>query len=114
MSKDKIKKNLSMSYSDWKMYSDYQYKGIIGQLMKYDHGQLEEDLPNKKYNKILEIGPGPHPHIQYIKHDFDKYYILEKEEKIIKHYKKFKNNTNQIIPVIGANPDDGLKIGVSN
>ena len=91
MSKHKIKKNLSMSYSDWKMYSDYQYKGIIGQLMKYDHGQLEEDLPNKKYNKILEIGPGPHPHIQYIKHDFDKYYILEKEEEIIKHYKKFKN-----------------------
>jgi len=30
------------------------------------------------------------------------------------NYKKFKNNTNQIIPVIGANPDDGLKIGVSN
>ena len=91
MSTHKIKKNLSMSYSDWKMYSDYQYKGIIGQLMKYDHAQLEEDLPNQKYNKILEIGPGPHPHLQYIKHDFDKYYILEKEEKIIKHYKKFKN-----------------------
>ncbi|MEN3323091.1 metallophosphoesterase [Mariniflexile soesokkakense] len=29
-------------------------------------------------------------------------------------YKKLKNNTNQIFPTIGANPDDGFKIGVSN
>lgn len=29
-------------------------------------------------------------------------------------YKKLKNNINQIIPTIGSNPDDGLKIGVSN
>ncbi|WP_235271040.1 metallophosphoesterase [Flavobacterium sp. 316] len=29
-------------------------------------------------------------------------------------YKKIKNNTNQIIPVIGANPDDGFKIGFTN
>ena len=29
-------------------------------------------------------------------------------------YKKLKNNTNQFIPTIGSNPDDGLKIGVSN
>lgn len=30
------------------------------------------------------------------------------------NYKKLKNNTNQLIPTIGSNPDDGLKIGVSN
>jgi hypothetical protein len=29
-------------------------------------------------------------------------------------YKKIKNNTNQIIPIIGANPDDGLKIGFTD
>ena len=29
-------------------------------------------------------------------------------------YRKLKNNLNQIIPTIGSNPDDGLKIGVSN
>ncbi|MES2573836.1 MAG: metallophosphoesterase [Bacteroidota bacterium] len=29
-------------------------------------------------------------------------------------YKKLKTNTNQIIPIVGANPDDGLKIGVNN
>lgn len=29
-------------------------------------------------------------------------------------YKKLKTNTNQIIPIVGANPDDGLKIGVND
>ncbi|AOW20652.1 metallophosphoesterase [Urechidicola croceus] len=29
-------------------------------------------------------------------------------------YKKIKNNTNQIIPVIGYNPDDGVKFGISD
>jgi hypothetical protein len=29
-------------------------------------------------------------------------------------YRKLKTNTNQIIPILGANPDDGLKIGVNN
>lgn len=29
-------------------------------------------------------------------------------------YKNLKNNTNQLIPTIGANPDDGLKIGFAN
>lgn len=29
-------------------------------------------------------------------------------------YKKLKNNTNQIIPSIGTNPDDGIKIGINN
>ncbi|MDW5289903.1 metallophosphoesterase [Formosa sp. PL04] len=30
------------------------------------------------------------------------------------NYKKFKNNTNQLVPILGANPDDGFKLGVSD
>ncbi|MCD8403054.1 metallophosphoesterase [Tenacibaculum finnmarkense] len=30
------------------------------------------------------------------------------------NYKKLKNNANVLVPIIGANPDDGFKIGVSN
>jgi len=30
------------------------------------------------------------------------------------NYKKLKNNTNQLIPTLGSNPDDGFKIGISN
>lgn len=29
-------------------------------------------------------------------------------------YRKIKNNINQIIPTLGANPDDGLKLGLTN
>ena len=29
-------------------------------------------------------------------------------------YKKLKNNSNQFIPTLGANPDDGFKIGIAN
>lgn len=29
-------------------------------------------------------------------------------------YKKLKHNTNQLLPLLGANPDDGLKMGASN
>ncbi|WP_111308275.1 metallophosphoesterase [Confluentibacter sediminis] len=29
-------------------------------------------------------------------------------------YKKLKNSSNQFIPTLGANPDDGFKIGISN
>jgi len=29
-------------------------------------------------------------------------------------YKKLKHNTNQLLPLLGANPDDGLKIGATN
>jgi len=29
-------------------------------------------------------------------------------------YKKLKSNTNQLVPSVGSNPDDGLKIGASN
>lgn len=30
------------------------------------------------------------------------------------HFKKFKNNSLQIVPLIGFNPDDGVKLGVAN
>jgi hypothetical protein len=47
-----IKKSPSMSYSNWEMYDNYQYKGIIGKLMKFDHEKLEEDIPKKNIIKF--------------------------------------------------------------
>ena len=79
-------KKIKYSYSDKKKYEEYQYKGLIGWLMKYDHQMLEKNLPKKKYSKVLEIGPGFHTHIDYVSHDYDNYYIIEKEkDKLIFH-----------------------------
>ncbi len=40
--------------------------------------------------------------------------LTDDYETNVYNYKKLRNNTNQIIPTIGINPDDGLKIGVSD
>ena len=85
-------KKIKYSYSDKKKYEEYQYKGLIGWLMKYDHQMLEKNLPKKKYSKVLEIGPGFHTHIDYVSHDYDNYYIIEKEKDKLIFHKKIKNN----------------------
>jgi len=84
-------KKIKHSYSDKKKYEEYQYKGLIGWLMKYDHKMLEKNLPKKNYSKVLEIGPGFHSHQNYIKHNFDEYCILEKEKNKLFFHKKIKN-----------------------
>lgn len=91
------KKKIKYSYSSLKKYEDYQYKGLIGSLMKYDHRALEDNLPGKKYSKVLEIGPGFHPHLEYIKHDYNEYHILEKENDKLKFHKKNLKNQNLIL-----------------
>ena len=68
----------------------HKLKSLIGLLMKFCHIKLESNLPERNYDKILEIGPGPHPHIKYISHSYKKYYILESTTKAAKHYKKLK------------------------
>ena len=40
--------------------------------------------------------------------------LTEEYEINVYDYKKLKNNSNALVPIIGANPDDGFKIGVSN
>ncbi|MFH4964860.1 metallophosphoesterase [Gaetbulibacter sp. M235] len=40
--------------------------------------------------------------------------ITDDYETNVYDYKKLKNNSNQFIPTLGANPDDGFKIGIAN
>src|SRR5690606_11689232 len=59
----------------------------------YDYKSMDNDVSEAKKAKIKLSD-------DYITNRYD--------------YEKLKNNTEQIIPTIGANPDDGLKIGLSN
>ncbi len=68
-----------------KNYNQHMYTGIIGYFMKLCHRSMEYDK-NKK-SKVLEIGPGTHPHIDYLKHEFDNYYVLEKIDELKEFYK---------------------------
>ena len=92
-----MKKKIIYSYSNKKKYEDYQYKGLIGSLMKYDHKMLESNLPKKKYSKVLEIGPGFHSHINYLNHDYDNYYIIEKEKDKLLFHKKIQNKKIKLL-----------------
>jgi hypothetical protein len=40
--------------------------------------------------------------------------LTDDYERNIYDYKKLKNSSNQLIPTLGANPDDGFKIGITN
>ena len=64
-----------------------------GNIVVYDYKSKKNDISQVK-NAKLRLS--------------DKYDIN------VYDYKKLKNSTNQLIPTIGSNPDDGFKIGVSN
>ena len=51
-----------------KRYNSHAYTGLMGIFMKYCHQQLEKIEFPENISKVLEIGAGSAPHINYIKH----------------------------------------------
>ena len=72
-------------------YNTHLYTGFLGYAMRYSHRQLEKFNRKKKYSKVLEIGAGSAPHIDYLKHDYDEYFIAETSSSILEFYNKIKN-----------------------
>ncbi len=58
-------------------YKSHAYEGLMGFFMKICLKNLEKYNFPKNISKVLEIGAGDAPHIEYIKHSFDEYHILE-------------------------------------
>ena len=88
------------------LYDVHVYTGINGIAIRYCHKKLECFKGKEKYNNVLEIGAGTTPHIDYIKHKFDNYYIAETSEASIKHYENDKK--------ISAVLYDGVKLPFEN
>ena len=72
-------------------YNTHLYSGLIGYLMRYCHRQLEKFDGKKKYSKVLEIGAGSAPHLDYLKHDYDEYFVAETSDHALGFYKGMKN-----------------------
>ena len=72
-------------------YNTHLYTGLLGYAMRYSHRQLEKFNGKKKYSKVLEIGAGSAPHIDYLKHDYDEYFIAETSSHALEFYKGMKN-----------------------
>ena len=85
MHKKEVFKNLASKYNT------HLYTGLYGYAMRYCHRQLENFNREKKYSKVLEIGAGNAPHIDYLKHDYDEYFIAETSSYAIELYKEMKN-----------------------
>ena len=87
------KKNLNTISSENDLENKYLkefYSGFSGFLFKLSHQNLEKNLNKNTYSKILEIGAGPHPQINYIKHNFNEYYVLETSDFAVNFLKQFK------------------------
>ena len=81
------------------LYNTHLYTGMIGKLFLKNHKLMEKNVKFfKKKIKVLEIGAGTHPHIDYLKHNYDRYYIIDIDENNIlkKKYKKKFNNNNKV------------------
>ena len=72
-------------------YNTHLYTGLLGYAMRYSHRQLEKFNGKKKYSKVLEIGAGSIPHIDYLKHEHDEYFIAETSSSALEFYKRMKN-----------------------
>ncbi|SVD23301.1 uncharacterized protein METZ01_LOCUS376155, partial [marine metagenome] len=72
-------------------YNTHLYTGLLGYAMRYSHRQLEKFNGKKKYSKVLEIGAGSAPHIDYLRHEHDEYFIAETSSSALEFYKGMKN-----------------------
>jgi SAM-dependent methyltransferase len=59
--------------------------------MRYCHRKLECFKRKEKYSKVLEIGAGNTPHLDYLKHDYDEYFIAETSTYALEFYKEMKS-----------------------
>jgi ubiquinone/menaquinone biosynthesis C-methylase UbiE len=76
-----------------KYYAVTTNQGATGILHKIAHRQLESNLHEKSFSKILEIGANDGEHFKFVKIDFDEYvmtdisYKQEKEKFVFKNRK---------------------------
>ena len=47
------------------------------------------EFSNEKKSNVLEIGAGTNPHIDYLKHEYDKYYIIDIYPELETYYNNF-------------------------
>ena len=90
-------------YTEEDYHKNY-YSGVSGKLMRQNHIILEQfDFEAK--DKILEIGGGFHPHVDFVKHDFREYHCIDLES--AQDLKTFINKNHKNI---NFNYYDGKKI----
>ena len=93
----------NVKYTEDDYHKNY-YSGLSGKLMRQNHIILEK-FNFGSADKILEIGGGFHPHIDFVKHEFKEYYCIDLES--AQDLKTFINKNHS---KINFNYYDGKKI----
>lgn len=87
-----MKKNINtpQSYEEYmdkwtKIYQNTNYNtGLVGYFLKKSHEWSEKKFNETvKFNKVLEVGAGSGIHINYVKHQFNEYYMTDLHDSFI-------------------------------
>lgn len=65
-------------------YESIFNSGAIGAVAKWTHQSLERAIkPTDRYPIVLEVGAGHGQHLEYIRHDFDKYFETDLRSELL-------------------------------
>lgn len=112
-----MKKNINIpqSYEEYidkwmKIYQNTNYdSGLTGYFLKKSHEWSEKKFDETmKFNKVLEVGAGSGVHIDYVKHQYDEYYMTDLQESFI-NQAKIKANEKIIFQI-----EDATKLSFEN
>lgn len=105
-----MKKNINVpqSYEEYmdkwtKIYQNTNYdSGLTGYFLKKSHEWSEKKFDKTmKFNKVLEVGAGSGVHIDYVKHQYDEYYMTDLHDSFI-NQSKDKVNDKVILKIEDA------------
>ncbi len=65
------------------IYSETHYNGSLGFFTRFYHTKLEKKI-NGVYQNVLEIGSGKGEHVEFVKHEFSNYQLLDIAEQNVK------------------------------
>ena len=73
--------NLNYLIADYyeKSYAQIHYQGSLGKFTSAYHRALENKLEELHFQVTLEIGSGTGEHLQFVKHTYEKYLLLDPE-----------------------------------
>jgi len=87
-------------YSEF--YSQTSSRGATGLLHKIAHSQLEKNLFDEKYRKILEVGANQEEHLPFVKIVFDRYIMTDISYPKIEQKVENKRNVTKVYSDVQA------------
>jgi len=66
---------LNEFYKNYKLLNDEF--NLASYFLNKSHQLLEATCPIQKFKRVLELGAGPIPHLSYVKHEYEEYWVTD-------------------------------------